>query len=293
LPVSENGPRSSHMHCAKLLGVELKKRAVDYFRANSEQYAERYVIAAQGDVLWQRHQAILGLLDGMGLHAGSTLLDLGCGPGLLSFDLAARGYRGVALDAAPSMVGLAKREAGARGYSGLWQYQVGDVEALPLRDQCFDAAICAGVIDYLPSDENLLREVSRVLRPGGAFVLAVTNRYGYTISLSSAVDYVKRSPRLLRFASAVRQRVVGGKHGVMSFDFVPRKHRPSAIRTALLQRGLEIAKDRYLQFTVLPAPFCTFLSRFVRAGRGGLEVLDRTPLRVIGSCYLIVARKPC
>jgi ubiquinone/menaquinone biosynthesis C-methylase UbiE len=275
----------------KLEHVRLKKRAVDYFRANSEQYAERYSTPAQGDVLWQRHHAILALVAELGLPPDSRLLDLGCGPGLLSFDLAARGHHGVGLDAAPAMIGCAKRDAAARGFSSEWQYQVADVESLPFRDESFDGAICAGVIDYLPGDDNLLRETRRVLKPGGSFILAVTNKYGYTVSLSSVADQVKHSPRLMRFASDVRQRLIGGNHGVMSFDFVPRKHHPSAIRGALLKYGFRIERDRYVQFTLLPAPLCTLLSRLSPAGSSTLEALDRTPLRILGSCYILAGFK--
>lgn len=280
------------MDHVKLADVKLKKRAVDYFRAHSEQYAERYSVAAKGDVLWQRHEAILALLTGFGPPSGSRLLDLGCGPGLLSFDLAGRGYRGVGLDAAPAMVERARWEAGRRGFSESWHYEIADVEKLPFRNESFDGAICAGVIDYLPSDDNLLRETWRVLKPGGVFVLAVTNKYGYTVSLSSVADRIKRSRRLMSLASAIRQRVVGGSHGVMNFDFVPRKHRPSAIRDSLAHCAFQIEKDQYLLFTLLPAPLCTILPKLSLAGKGKLDALDHTFLRVLGSCYLVLVLKP-
>lgn len=273
--------------------VNLKQRAVEYFRTNSEQYAERYSVPAQGDMLWQRHSAILSLVEGLGLPPGSRLLDLGCGPGLLSFDLAAKGYRGAGLDAAPAMIKLAKRDAAARGASGLWQYQLADVENLPFRDGSFHGAICAGVIDYLPTDHSLLREVHRVLKPGGVFILGVTNEHGYTVSLSSIADLVKRSPRLTRLASGIRHLAVGGRHGVMSFNFAPRKHRPSAIRDALGSHGFRLEKDEYLQFTLLPAPFCTIFSKLLSHADAKLNSLNRTPLRVLGSCYLIATRKTC
>ena len=270
---------------------ELKNKAVAYFRANSEQYAERYSVPAQGDVLRQRHEAILDLVVRLGLPSRSRLLDLGCGPGLLSFDLARRGYRGFGLDSAPGMIQLAKTQACDQGLSGLWQYQVADVEKLPLQEESFDGAICAGVIDYLPTDDNLLREAHRVLKPRGVLILAVTNKYGYTVSLSSVADCIKRSPSLMRLASEVRQKVIGGKYGAMSFDFVPRKHRPAAIRKSLARHGFEMAADRYLQFTALPAPFCAMFSRFSATRNGQMEMLERTPLRVFGSCYLVAARR--
>lgn len=277
----------------RVWSATLNRRAITYFRCNSEQYAERYSLPAQGDMLWRRHYAILALLNESDPPQHARLLDLGCGPGLLSFDLAARGYRGVGVDAATAMVTRAKGGFRAGGFPGYWDYQVGDVEALPFRSGSFEGAICAGVIDYLPTDNDLLREVFRVLKPGGIFILAVTNKYGYTVCLSSIMDRIKRSRRLMRLATAVRGRVVGGSYGVMNFDFVPRKHRPSGIRGTLTKRGFQIERDQYLQFTLLPAPLCTMLSMLPWAGNGRLNALDQTPLRILGSCYLIAARKPC
>ena len=151
----------------------LKESAIKHFAAKASLYAERYVVQASGDVLQPRHRAILQMVHEVKLPQGSRILDLGCGPGALSFDLAKRGYRGVGLDAAPAMVQRSRLRAAAEGLSGLWRYQLGDVEALPFRNECFDAAVCAGVIEYLPRDEHMLREAARVTASDPTFVNAL------------------------------------------------------------------------------------------------------------------------
>lgn len=265
-----------------------KESALQYFQARSDLYAERYSVRACGDVLWVRHHAILELVNEMKLPQGSRILDLGCGPGLLSFDLAKRGYRGIGLDAAPAMIQRCRLRAVAEGISDLWQYQVGDVEALPFQDASFDVAICAGVIEYLPNDENMLREVARVLKSRGRFILSVTNKYGYTVSLSGILFWIEQMPGVTKLESILRRILVGGKYGAMGFTFRPRKHRPGEVRKEMAKHAFKIEKDRYVQFSLLPAPFCALTTRLRLRIDEKLEVLNRSPLRVIGSCYLVL-----
>ena len=269
----------------------LKESAIKHFHDKSRLYTERYRVKASGDVLQPRHRALLQMVKTLGLPQASRILDLGCGPGLLSLDLAKQGYRGVGLDAAPAMIERCTLRAADEGFLGLWHYQLGDVEALPFRNESFDAAICAGVIEYLPTDENLLREAARVLKRGARLVLCVTNQYGYTVSLSRVLYRIKSLPGVRRLASTLRKLAVGGNYGAMEFTFLPRKHRPGAVRDSMTKYGFTIDQDQYLQFTLLPAPFCTLLSRLKFTFDEKLDVLDRTPLRVIGSCYVVCARR--
>jgi SAM-dependent methyltransferase len=231
------------------------------------------------------------MVEDMQLPRGSRILDLGCGPGFLSFDLAGRGFCGVGLDSAPAMIQHCKAQAVAQGASGLWHYHVGDVELLPFRDESFDAAICAGVVEYLPNEEILLREAARVLKPGGRFIISYTNKYGYTMSLFSLFLWFERMPGARKALSRIRRVLVGGKHDAHAFDFRPRKHPPSVAREAVTHVGFQILSDRYALFTLLPAPFCALASRLKLKFDDRLAALDHTPLRIFGSCYLLACLK--
>jgi len=268
-------------------GPTLKERAVEYFRSKSKTYNERYSIKASGDLLWVRHKALLEIVHGWGLPQGSRFVDLGCGPGHLTRDLATMGYAGVGLDSSAAMIEYCVGEASAMGLSDVWQYKLGDVEAPPFPENSFDAAVCSGVIDYIPTNEKLLAEAARILKPGGHFLLCFTNQFGYTVSLSTPVYWIKKIPGLRTFASWLRSIVVGGQHGAMEFDFLPRKHRPAEARKAMENHGFRVAGDRFVQFTLLPAPLCTITSKLSLGIDEKLEVLNRTPLRVIGSCYIV------
>lgn len=271
--------------------MNLKERAVEYYRTKAAVYNERYTVEATGELLWVRHRAIVEVVRGWGLPPGSRVLDLGCGPGVLTRELERMGYHGVGLDASPAMIEHSKRQARAEGLGESWVYELGDVEAVPFPDQSFDGAVCAGVIDYLGDDDKLLAEVFRVLKPGGRFLLCFTNKFGYTVSLSTPLYWIKRIPGIRSVASWLRSSLVGGKQGAMEFNFLPRKHRPRAARAAMASHGFRIEGDKYVHFSLLPAPFCAMTSK-LKIGTGrDLNALDNTPLRRIGSCYIVSTRR--
>jgi ubiquinone/menaquinone biosynthesis C-methylase UbiE len=266
---------------------ELKEKAVRYFREKASIYNERYSVKAAGDLLWVRHEAVLQMVQEWRLPIDARILDLGCGPGVMTRDLAKLGYRGVGLDASAAMIDNCTERAEAEGLSDSWSYQLGDVEALPFPDHSFDGAVCMGVIDYLTTDEKLLSEVARVLKPGGHFILCFTNKFGYTVSLSTPLFWLKKMPGVKSFASWLRSLFVGGKQGAMEFNFLPRKHSPTVARESLRRHGFRKEGDRYVHFTLLPAPFCTMTSRLNMGIDEKLNELDRTRMRGIGSCYIL------
>jgi ubiquinone/menaquinone biosynthesis C-methylase UbiE len=94
--------------------------------------------------------------------AGRLCLDLGCGEGHNTRLLAARGARVVALDLAESFIAAA---AGA-DRTGI-RYLVGDGAGLPFREPAFDAVTAFMSLMDVGDPEGVLREVARVLRPGG------------------------------------------------------------------------------------------------------------------------------
>ncbi|MFF7791624.1 methyltransferase domain-containing protein [Streptomyces sp. NPDC007991] len=102
----------------------------------------------------------------LGLRAGDRVLDAGCGTGRALPPLrAAVGPSGVVLgaDLTPAML----REAVRAGRDRDGALLLTDVAALPLRSHALDAVFGAGLISHLPSPAENLRELARVVRPGG------------------------------------------------------------------------------------------------------------------------------
>jgi ubiquinone/menaquinone biosynthesis C-methylase UbiE len=106
----------------------------------------------------------------MGLRAGDRVLDAGCGTGRALPPLrAAVGPSGVVLGADLTPAMLQAAVAAGRGRNGL--LLLTDVAALPLRAQALDAVFAAGLIAHLPDPAANLRELARVVRPGGLLAL--------------------------------------------------------------------------------------------------------------------------
>ncbi|MFC8367642.1 class I SAM-dependent methyltransferase [Streptomyces sp. NPDC057239] len=125
---------------------------------------------------------------GLGLREGDRVLDAGCGTGRALPPLrAAVGPSGVVLgaDLTPAML----REAARAGRDRDGALLLTDVAALPLRPSALDAVFTAGLIAHLPDPAGNLREIARVVRPGGVLALfhpvgraALAARQGRTLT---------------------------------------------------------------------------------------------------------------
>jgi SAM-dependent methyltransferase len=105
------------------------------------------------------------LLDAAAVSAGTRVLDVGTGPGVVAGAAVARGARVTAIDAEPSMVSVA-----AANVPGL-DVRVAVLPDLPFSDGEFDAVTGNFVINAVSSPSSVLVELGRVLRPGGRVAL--------------------------------------------------------------------------------------------------------------------------
>ena len=102
------------------------------------------------------------------LRPGLVLLDVGCGPGTITIDLARRLDPGTVLgiDAAPDAITAAREAAHDEGVTNL-EVRVADVYALDLPDHSFDVVHAHQVLQHLSDPVGALREMRRVCRPDG------------------------------------------------------------------------------------------------------------------------------
>jgi len=97
-------------------------------------------------------------------------LDVGCGTGFLSLELARRGHRVTGIDFAPQMLAEARKKAAAQGVAV--RFEEGDAEQLPFAEGSFDLVMTRHVLWTLPHPEAAIDEWIRVLRPAGLVLVS-------------------------------------------------------------------------------------------------------------------------
>ena len=148
--------------------------------ARLQRRVQRYgwdLAAEDYEPLWQDQlaDARRALLDLASARPGQQVLDVACGTGLVALAVAqAVGPAGSVLgtDLSGAMVAAAARRAQDRGLAQARFLRM-DAEALALADGSFDLVLCALGLMYVPDPAQALREMHRVLRPGGRLALAV------------------------------------------------------------------------------------------------------------------------
>lgn len=123
------------------------------------------------------------LVAGMPAQPYGHALELGSGTGFFLLNLMQAGVaaRGSVTDISPGMVAVALRNAAALGLDV--DGRVADAETLPYPDATFDLVVGHAVLHHIPDVEQALREVLRVLKPGGRFVFAgEPTRYGDVVA---------------------------------------------------------------------------------------------------------------
>jgi SAM-dependent methyltransferase len=107
------------------------------------------------------------LLDAAHVAAGTRVLDLGCGPGVVCGLAARRGALPTGVDVSPGMLAEARRR-----HPDL-AFVEADAVALPFEDGAFDACVGGFVINHLPAPDAATGELTRSLAPGGALALSL------------------------------------------------------------------------------------------------------------------------
>jgi SAM-dependent methyltransferase len=123
------------------------------------------------------------------LAGAARVLDLGCGAGQIARLAASGGARRVVgIDASAAQIGEAHRRGGGPGYARAVATR------LPLASASFDAAVSCLVLEHVDDLDGALDEVSRVLRPGGRFVLMINHPLFQTPGSGWIDDHVVDPP---------------------------------------------------------------------------------------------------
>jgi ubiquinone/menaquinone biosynthesis C-methylase UbiE len=127
---------------------------------------------------------------------GERVLEVGPGPGHYTFEVASRLDGGTldALDVQPEMLADLTHNAQSQGVENIVP-RCGDASLLPYEDASFDAAFLVTVLGEVPDQDEALRELARVLRPGGRLVVGETAIGGdpHFVSVRALRDRAERA----------------------------------------------------------------------------------------------------
>jgi len=247
------------------------------------------------DVFARIHQhrlgAALAYVESLHLPAGTRCLDAGSGAGLAAIELARRGFMVDAVDPAQAMVDMLSTRVQRVNLEGPVSPHRGDVHSLDFDDARFKVAIALGVIPWLHSPELALRELSRVLEPGGWLIVNADNRS----RLSRLLDPWSY-PGIIWLRSRGKAALGGlSKRPMATPSPTARMH--SRRQFDRMMAGAGLIKVDSTSFGY--GPF-TLLGRRILPRAIGLRVNSRlqdlsdgglAPLRALGAQYLVLARK--
>ncbi|MBI4229556.1 MAG: methyltransferase domain-containing protein [Planctomycetes bacterium] len=242
-----------------------------------------------------RHRAILDLARDL---PPGRALDVGCGCGRMVADLAERGWDATGIDLSPRMIEEAQTLLGRIGIApDRARVLCASLDRAGLPEGSFDLVTAAGVLDYQPQDDEFLASLARLLRPGGTLILSARNRLCPAVLFWRAVRRVARLPllgTLLRAAEGLLRRLLRRPRAAGDADpsiILQREHVPGALDRALHDAGFDKTGRAWTHFYALPFPLSRMMPRLdVRLGLR-LEALSRTPFGILGSCYIVRARK--
>jgi SAM-dependent methyltransferase len=136
-----------------------------------------------GRLRWARRVKMLS----SHLKPGMTVLELGCGAGYFTQELARSGADIVAIDVSPELLEIARANCSAPNV----RYQIQNAHALSYSEALFDSVVGSSVLHHLEIEEAL-REIYRVLKPMGTIYFTEPNMLNPQIAIQKNIPWIKR-----------------------------------------------------------------------------------------------------
>jgi ubiquinone/menaquinone biosynthesis C-methylase UbiE len=173
---------------------------------DAQQYAEmRYhTNSCEGIAYITRRQLVLDFLP----PTPKKVLDIGCGPGILTKDLLAKGYAVYSSDLSIEMIRQAKLKTAQCKNPDKVFFSVNDASNLPFATNQIDTVLCIGVMYYIEDYQSVLSEIHRVLKPGGEAIIQVNK-----------MRWPKFYKRLVPLYQRIKSKVTGKQYDKIKFHF--------------------------------------------------------------------------
>jgi ubiquinone/menaquinone biosynthesis C-methylase UbiE len=194
--------------------------------------------------------------------AGLKILDVGCGQGIDLAQYARAGAEVTGIDLTPRHAELARAHLSALGLDG--QVVEGDAEALPFADTTFDRVSSNGVLHHTPDIEEALREIWRVLKPGGEARIILYNRRSFHYWLFQVFWQGIRHGQLLQERSMEGVLSRGVERSSIGARPLVRAYTPREARDLLRAAGFADVRTSQGVFNAIDTPITDVLSRHTR-----------------------------
>jgi len=149
-----------------------------HFQSHATGWRDVYdEVSVKGMIYRKRLEIVLNWIDELAMPRGERILEIGCGGGRCSVALAQRSYLVQAMDSVRGMLNYTGQLADQAGVSSSVSTSLGDAHNLAFKDGSFGLVLAIGVIPYLHSPATALREMARVLKPGGFLLVTAGNRW--------------------------------------------------------------------------------------------------------------------
>ena len=222
-------------------------------------------------------------IDALGEAAHGSVLDVACGPGILSAVIAKTARQVVAFDLTPQMLKKAAQRCAEAGLANV-TFREGNATELPFADAAFDAVVTRLSVHHFDRPNRVIEEIFRVLRSGGAFVVAdvISSEVTAEAELQNAIEILRDSSHVRMLPGSELKALVSGAG--FTIESLTTWDKPREF-----EEWMGIVNDA-LRVPPLRAVVRALANAGVSAGMG--LSLDGEKIRFFHRWNLVAARKP-
>jgi len=210
----------------------------------------------------------------LNLQENDRLLDMGCGEGRHTIGAyIEKPINAFGFDLSYKDLQIAKERLNDFDTSNkkeICQFGVGDIDTLPFKNNSYDAVICSEVLEHVDSPEDSIKELIRVLKPGGILALSVPRYFPELVCWILSKDYQEMPGGHVRIFRHSQLKKLATNEGLryLSFHWAHALHSPYWWLQCLFWKNKEnsILVKKYHQFLVwdlMKKPYLTKILEFI------------------------------
>lgn len=242
----------------------------EYFDSLSSDYQNAYELDKNDPIrtyIFNERKKIV--LDLIGQQKG-RLIDIGCGPGVMTKELLKKDFSVYNIDISPLMIERAKQGLSAHKYKNRVFFEVSNIEDMNFKDSYFDVVLCIGVIEYLGDRHSAMVKISKILKKGGTIIISFPNKSSVLNILDSVLrnTIFRIAPKKFDVHKSIK------RQGIEIKSFAPFKFAHDLEQYGFSKIDIKFHGYRLAIFKRVFPKFWIFVSKIL----GGLNLLFLAPI---------------